>query len=84
MTRTTDAWNTRQGLIFDTWDRDFVDEVTDQLEAGEPAQIYDYGIRGGVVIRPSDLDPRLPTMRSVNRILKDHGIRPRRRPRGAR
>jgi hypothetical protein len=56
----------------------------DEIEFGEKAQIYDHKTKQSLVIRPSDLNPRVPTMRQVNRILKDHGIRPRRSPRGAR
>jgi hypothetical protein len=84
MARTTDAYKTRHGIVCDTGDRSFILDVMDEIEFGENAQIYDHKTKQWLVIRPSDLDPRVPTMRQVNKILKAHGIRPRRSPRGAR
>jgi hypothetical protein len=56
-------------------------EVIEELHAGEKAQIFDWKTAQRVVIRPSDIDPRRPTLRQINAILREGGIKPRRFPR---
>jgi hypothetical protein len=78
----SDAIMTRRGLVYDTIDRNFVLEVVDALCDYESIQIYDYRTRQYLTIHPRDLNDRKPVLRQINAILKEHGIRPRRSPRG--
>jgi hypothetical protein len=78
----TDALQTKTyGLVYDTSDPRFVDEIVEAVCWGETVKIFDYPTRQFVNISPSQINPNRRALAQVNAILKAHGIRP---PRGRR
>jgi hypothetical protein len=71
----TDSLKTKtRGVVYDSWEPDFFQEVADALRDRKPALIYDYPTRRYLTLEPEEIDYSSDILLQVRRILQQCGV----------